>query len=700
MDIKKIATSISNAAKKAAKPFAALKCNRKPQAGQPVMEEPVTTAKTITLYLQIWLYQVIGLLIFGIGRFAFLEKHTTHSERMENLESLPKFIYNSLRFDMQAVTYIALPMIIAALVVSFLKSGKATRRLMKSMQYYFAILLTIITLLVIAEFYYYDNFESRYNIVFFDFFDEGPLGLIQTMWEDYPVLSIMLFSMGTGIAIYFIGSIISRVRTRNRKWMGKTSTTAITILIPVITFIFMRGSVTLFPLQVEAFEATPNENINRAVPNALYLLKKSYKERINSFKPKSDESVLSEGGFDTIEEAIAASQLRQNNETDTTIVERALFNTMTREGNKPFEKPNVLLVMNESWSAFLLEMDDEEKLNLLCSLRPHLQEDLLMKNIQSVQNGTIYSIESTILAMPYPHYFQSRYRFDSLKASIAYPFYESGYNTRFVSGADLTWENLNEALKVQYFERIDGRQQILHTIPGSTANQIGAHDEFLYKYILKEMLEAYKAGKPQFFMALTTTNHPPFEYPDDMQLPPLTNEWYSSKYIKGESSVRTKYGLGAQYTNNCLGDFMTEFKQSELAENTIVIAIGDHNVRSILNYNRVPAEFKHSVPMYIYLPPKYALTADEKERISQRHGCHYDILPTIAQYAFDDGVKYLNIGQNLFDMEKDDSSFFSYNVNKVLTADMEREKEFKKLIKARITLIELYYQNIFRNSSN
>jgi phosphoglycerol transferase MdoB-like AlkP superfamily enzyme len=214
------------------------------------------------------------------------------------------------------------------------------------------------------------------------------------------------------------------------------------------------------------------------------------------------------------------------------------------------------------------------------------------------------------------------------------------------------------------------------------------------------MTEAQKSGKPQFFMALTTTNHPPFEYPDNMQLPPLTAEWYNSIFIKGKKSVKTKYGLGAQYSNRCLGDFMTALKQSELAENTIVIAIGDHNVRSILNYDNVPAEYKHRVPMYIYLPPQYALTAEEKERISKRFGCHFDILPTIARYAFIDGVEYLNIGQNLFDMGKEEKDFYSYNVDEIQTLDMEKENEFARIMQARITLMKLYYQRIFRNSIN
>lgn len=700
MDIKRYAASLKNAAKRITGYFSGTRRDKNPSTAEQTIERAVPTAKILALYAQIWLYQIIGLLIFGIGRFVFLYCHTSHDERMENIDYLPMFLYNSLRFDLQAVSYIATPMILAALAISFIKSEKSIRRMRRTMQWYFTTMLTFITLLVIGEFYYYDNFETRYNIVFFDFLDEGPAGLLKTMWDDYPLFSILLCVTGIGALIYQISKYISRLRIKNRKWMGKLTATATTMLIPALTFVFIRGSVGIYPLQVEAFEVSPNANINEAVPNTLYLLDKAYTERANSFELKSDAEVLAEEGFCSIEEVIAESLLNQNNDKDYSNVEKALFNIMSRPDEYGFKQPNVLIIMNESWSTFLLGMDKGEKLDLLCSLRPHLQEDLLMENIQSVQDGTIYSIESTILAMPFPHFFKSCYRFNSLKTSMAYPFLRSGYNTRFICGADPTWENLSEALKVQYFEKVDGRQQILHAIPGSSTSQIGAYDEYLYTYILNEMMEAQKSGKPQFFMALTTTNHPPFEYPKEMNLPPLTVEWYNSKFIKGKGSVKTKYGLGAQYSSRCLGDFMTALKQSELAGNTIVIAIGDHNVRSILDYDNVPAEYKHRVPMYIYLPPQYALTAEAKERISKRFGCHFDILPTIARYAFKDGVEYLNIGQDLFDMEKDDDEFFSYNVNKILTSKKERTTEFGRIMEARITLIKLYYQRIFRGSTN
>ena len=694
MDIRMIFSSLAQATKNTASHIMPKSADR------PGCDEKLQspTSKLATLYLQIWMYQIVGLIIFATARIAFINKFVTIGELSENIENMPMFLFNSFRFDMQSISYISLPMIIAALIVSFIKKESITKQMSKVMRHYFAVILTLIALLSIAEFYYYDNFETRYNIVFFDFLDEGPIGLLKTMWEDYPIISIMMGVIVIYFTINIIGCHISRMRIRQRSWMGKTSAITFALLIPVATFIFLRGSVTLYTLQVEAFEVTPNPDINKTVPNSLYILKKAYKERINSFKLNNDAEILSENGYKSIDDVVSAANLKQNNPNGTDLIERTIFNIMEHRDSFPPERPNVLLIMNESWSSFLLHMDKEEELDLLCSLRSHLEEDLLMQNIQSVENGTIYSIESTILAMPYPHYFQSRFRFVNLESSIAYPFHMSGYDTRFISGADPTWENLNEALKKQYFKRIDGRQQILHSIKGSSTSQIGAYDEFLYEYILKEMEQAAKNGTPQFFMALTTTNHPPFEFPDGIHLPPLTNEWYNSQYLKGEDDVKKKYGLGAQYSNKCLGDFMKDLKQSALADNTIVIAIGDHNVRSILDFNTVPERYRYNVPMYIYLPPKYALNLEQKQKISKRYGCHYDILPTIARYAFKDGIKYLNIGQDLFDTENDDNSYFSYNVNKIQATDETTETKSKETMRARTTLMKLYYQRIFRNS--
>ena len=160
--------------------------------------------------------------------------------------------------------------------------------------------------------------------------------------------------------------------------------------------------------------------------------------------------------------------------------------------------------------------------------------------------------------------------------------------------------------------------------------------------------------------------------------------------------MKTKYGLGAQYANRCLGDFLTWFKSSGFTDNTIVIVTGDHNVRSILDYDVVPTEYKHSVPLYIYLPPKYRMSDDAKRKIEERYGCHYDLLSTIAGYAVSDNVRYLDIGNNLLDTLRANDSYFSYNEKLTLSPVSHHNDSITRMVKARQTLLKLYYQNIFK----
>lgn len=652
------------------------------------------SASILSLYAQIWLYQLIGLLIFAIARIVHLFGNCSVEDIVAHSDSLSMFLWNGWRFDTQALTYISLPAIITSLVVPWF-GKKAIAKCSSIMRKYYAVMLSALGALVTAEFFFYDNFNSRYNVVFFDFFDEGPWGLLQTMWQDYPFLRIVLSVLALGALIYYIGKYISRTDINLKKKFGIPAAIVSTIAIAGITFIFMRGSVTRYTLQVEAFMVSNDDNINNAVPNAVYLLKKAYKERANSFKIFSDEKLLAREEFSTIDELITVARLPLSNGTNYEKIENAIFATISEHKDDTLPQPNVLLILSESWSSFLTSMDKGNELDLLCSLRKHLQEDILFKNFQSVRNGTIYSLETVTLTMPYMRFFNSRYRFESFPTSIAYPFKQNGYNTTFITGMDPTWENVLEGLSYQSFDTIIGRQDIMHSVAQSTTSAIGVYDEFLMQYLFERMSNN-ASGNPQFVVTLTTTNHPPFTYPDNMQLPPLTDEWYNSKYLTGDKDVLRKYGLGAQYANRSIGDFLTRLKSSPLAENTIVIITGDHNVRSILNYETVTDEHRFSVPLYIYLPPSYTLPEKAKREISSRYGSHYDLLSTIAPLALKNGTGYLNVGQNLLDTTAANRDFFSYNEKQILAPERTNKDSLMRMMKARELLMEMYYQYQFR----
>jgi phosphoglycerol transferase MdoB-like AlkP superfamily enzyme len=425
------------------------------------------------------MYQLIGIAIFAIARIIHLSNTVTTEAIAQQSNSAPLFLWNSWRFDIQAITYISLPIILATLVTSFFKES-VINRTKRAMRWYFSIMYAILSAIVCAEFFFYNNFNSRYNVVFFDFFDEGPLGLLLTMWQEYPIIKILLGILLIAFSIFSVGKYIQRFKIEKHRWMNTVAAIITCVLIAGVTFIFMRGSVTRYTLQVEAFMVSTDDNINQVVPNAIYLLKKANKERRKSFALQSDESLLQKAGFSNIDEAIevaAFAQAEGNNNKEK--VKNALF----AKAAGVEKAPNIVVILNESWSRFLLEMDKKENLDLLCSLRNHIADDLLFGNIQSVRNGTIYSLESVTLAMPYDKFFNSRYRFCSFNSSIAHPFKESGYTTAFITGMDPTWENVQEGLYYQSFDTIIGRQNILQSIKNSTTSAIGVYDEFLYEYI-------------------------------------------------------------------------------------------------------------------------------------------------------------------------------------------------------------------------
>ena len=120
-----------------------------------------TTISLLTLYMQLWLYQLLGIAIFAVARVAHLANTVSADTLLQHSDSLPLFLWNAWRFDAQAITYISLPMVLAILVVSFLKSSRADECLKSVMRWYFAVMYAILSAIVCAEFFFFDNFSTH-----------------------------------------------------------------------------------------------------------------------------------------------------------------------------------------------------------------------------------------------------------------------------------------------------------------------------------------------------------------------------------------------------------------------------------------------------------------------------------------------------------------------------------------------------------
>ena len=647
-------------------------------------------------------HSAVILVILLFVRICFAVAFVPMSVISSNLSVLPRLFFNLLRFDVQVICYVLLLPTALTFILVVLRKPWTDHVLSRFRLIYFSIVSVLLLMISGIDMGFYANFNSHINLTFFDFFNEGPMSLIQTIWEEYHCVYEAIIFLLIALPVLLLirrlesGNLSSRlsVRSSNSRNSSRRNTINLSIIILlyiVFLAIGLRGSVWRFPLQIEDTFVSNQKALNDLVPNAVYMLKKAYKEKRNAFKIENTTDLLKQYKFKSLQEALdiyTGGKVRIVKNDTLTALQHALFAEVDH-GLKQ-SQPNIVIIYSESWSNYLFNLQQKDA-EMYFGLERHFKEDLFFRNFQSVQNGTVASLENLYVSTPFPRFFASAYRFKVLPTSIALPFKASNYTTMFMSGMDAAWENCAEALIHQQFDAIYDKFFLLKDYPHATYNSIGVYDEYLFQALLDKLNKPSK--KRQMITVMTTTNHPPFEFPKDLKLPPLPDSFYGKKcFAEHNRKVLDKYLTGFRYYNKALNDFLNRFKASAAAKNTILVITGDHNVRVILNHDVIDKRYEHSVPLYVYLPPY--LRKEAYNKLTNRWGSHDDILATLAPFAFRN-TKYFKMGKNLLDTSVSDSTYYSANVDQI-EAIPTYQKKAERLTAARNFLRQVYFAKLFR----
>ena len=645
-------------------------------------------------------HSAVILVILLFVRICFAVAFVPMSVISSNLSVLPRLFFNLLRFDVQVICYVLLLPTALTFILVVLRKPWTDHVLSRFRLIYFSIVSVLLLMISGIDMGFYANFNSHINLTFFDFFNEGPMSLIQTIWEEYHCVYEAIIFLLIALPVLLLirrlesGNLSSRlsVRSSNSRNSSRRNTINLSIIILlyiVFLAIGLRGSVWRFPLQIEDTFVSNQKALNDLVPNAVYMLKKAYKEKRNAFKIENTTDLLKQYKFKSLQEALdiyTGGKVRIVKNDTLTALQHALFAEVDH-GLKQ-SQPNIVIIYSESWSNYLFNLQQKDA-EMYFGLERHFKEDLFFRNFQSVQNGTVASLVNLYVSTPFPRFFASAYRFKMLPTSIALPFKASNYTTMFMSGMDAAWENCAEALIHQQFDAIYDKFFLLKDYPHATYNSIGVYDEYLFQALLDKLNKPSK--KRQMITVMTTTNHPPFEFPKDLRLPPLPDSFYGKKcFAEHNRKVLDKYLTGFRYYNKALNDFLNRFKASTAAKNTILVITGDHNVRSILNYDTIDKRYEHSVPLYVYLPPY--LRKEVYNKLTNRWGSHDDILATLAPFAFRN-TKYFKMGKNLLDTSVSDSTYYSANVDQI-EAIPTYQKKAERLTAARNLLRLVYFTKV------
>ena len=591
-------------------------------------------------------HSAVILVILLFVRICFAVVFVPMSVISSNLSVLPRLFFNLLRFDVQVICYVLLLPTALTFILVVLRKPWTDHVLSRFRLIYFSIVSVLLLMISGIDMGFYANFNSHINLTFFDFFNEGPMSLIQTIWEEYHCVYEAIIFLLIALPVLLLirrlesGNLSSRlsVRSSNSRNSSRRNTINLSIIILlyiVFLAIGLRGSVWRFPLQIEDTFVSNQKALNDLVPNAVYMLKKAYKEKRNAFKIENTTDLLKQYKFKSLQEALdiyTGGKVRIVKNDTLTALQHALFAEVDH-GLKQ-SQPNIVIIYSESWSNYLFNLQQKDA-EMYFGLERHFKEDLFFRNFQSVQNGTVASLENLYVSTPFPRFFASAYRFKMLPTSIALPFKANNYTTMFMSGMDAAWENCAEALIHQQFDAIYDKFFLLKDYPHATYNSIGVYDEYLFQAL-------------------------------------------------------DKYLTGFRYYNKALNDFLNRFKASTAAKNTILVITGDHNVRSILNYDTIDKRYEHSVPLYVYLPPY--LRKEVYNKLTNRWGSHDDILATLAPFAFRN-TKYFKMGKNLLDTSVSDSTYYSANVDQI-EAIPTYQKKAERLTAARNLLRLVYFTKV------
>lgn len=592
------------------------------------------------------------LVIFFLLRLGFLLFFGREYLSLDYQLDLLKAFYVGIKYDTVVWSYLSLPFFILSIVVSSFKSVKFFNLFQWFCKQYFKLVILLCLLIVIVDYSFFSFFQDHINILIYGFFEDDTNALIESIFKNYksPLIITSGVIIFASLLIHFFMNSIFKKAKASPSWIHG----GFLKFIFLIFFVFvlygggLRGGYGDLVLAPQYSDFSKVEFINQMAYNGVIALEKTVKLR-NETEHK-DYSLLEKYGYKGQEHKAFGDYLGMEVITKNKDELISLLKRTTSE-NPVLEKspPHVVVLVMESFGANWIKYNNE-RFDFLGELKKHIDQDIYFPNVISSGAGTIGSM--LVLGTNIPHragirfISESKHLNKNLASSSNKPYEKNGYKTHFIYGGKLGWRSIGRYFKTQGFHNIVGENEIINTLglQKNYGTEWGLFDEHLLNYIYKILSES---NTPQFILALSTSNHPPFEIPKSHPSPDLQIPSKLQQKITREEDLFLKRFKAFEYSNQKLAQFLSQIKSGDLKDKTVVSFTGDHNFWGFMNYDLEEAYSKYLVPFYIYAPESLLPTEINQNKI----GAHEDIMTTLYNLTLSK-TEYLTWGDNLLALGK------------------------------------------------
>ncbi|MDO8805258.1 MAG: sulfatase-like hydrolase/transferase [Elusimicrobiota bacterium] len=439
-----------------------------------------------------------------------------------------------------------------------------------------------------AEYYFFYEFGVRYNFIAVDYlvYTNEVLGNIR---ESYNLPLVLPLVTGlAGFALWLFGRRLAFSFAEPLTFRSRLFSALPVLAVPVLCFFLLDGRLA---------QVSKNEYANEVAMNGFYAFGSAF---INNELPydKFYASGEPEAAFKTLRTELAGPGVE--------FMDQGLDINRKVKGRGPLKKFNVVVIVGESLSAeYLSAFGAARGEGTLPNLDALAGRSLFFRRFYAAGTRTVRGLEAMMLSIPpLPGTSIVKRPDNGGFFSWGSVMRDLGYANKYIYAGYGYFDNMNAFYSGNGFGIVDRANFAKDEI--TFANIWGVCDGDLLSKTLKEADADFKAGKPFFYMVMTTTNHRPFTYPDGK--------------IDIPSSARSRRGA-LKYSDYAIGEFLAAAAKKPWFKDTVFVITADHCANSA-GKTEIPVRNYH-IPLFVYSP------AHIKPAVVETLSAQADLAPTI-----------------------------------------------------------------------
>lgn len=552
------------------------------------------------------------LVFFAIHRLFFLIYHLDLI-RLEDIrfqEGLNTFVA-AFSLDISTAAYLSLVPFLLLLLRSQLSKIVVDR----GMQLYMLLTIVLYTIVSLAEVGLYAEWKTKLSHKALSYLKE-PSEILQTASTTQILLLLLLWLLFSGF-FYWLFSRFFTSRFQEKAIPFWKTLVAFLLILPML-FLGARGGLQAIPVSISSAYFSNHQILNLAAVNPLYNITVSI---LNS------RSIAKENIFQSMPDAEARAIVKAlhqvEKDTNLKILE--------------VEKPNIVVLLLESWSADLIESLGGEP-GITPNFRQLEKEGLLFTNFYANANRSqqaMGSLYGGLPGIPITTITNHPEKYAALP-SLSKDLKQVGYQSAFYFGGQLNYGNILSYLIYNEIDKIVEGKDLPSSMP---RGKLGVHDGILLPWTAGELSALQQ---PFFATIFTLSSHAPYDYP--------------MEHVIHWPEIEKPYVNGAYYTDQALGAFFETAKTMDWYDQSLFIIMADHSKSTYRNHPLASFDY-HRIPLLFVGP---ALKPEFKGKQYDRISGNTDIPASLLHQLNLPSEAYV-WSKNIFNPYSPEFAFFELN---------------------------------------